>query len=172
MAYFTYPPPPAQLYLADKNHYTPGRVIPPQLICLHTTEGYNAREILSRTPNSKRSAHRYITRTGQNWILVNREDTAWTNGPSKWFTAPGSQSNQLSAYLTIEMEHLHTADPNYPIEQIRAVAYTCVYWWSIYGPLPIVYHYQVQGNKIDPPAFPRKVFDNIMLAELWKALHN
>lgn len=170
MSYFKCDPPSAVEHLADAQHYDKGRVIPVQLICLHDTVGTDSLDLLSRQPGSKKSAHRLIKRDGTNYILVNREDTAWTNGPSQWFTAPGTRAHQLSAYLTIEMEHLHSQDPSWPAAQVHAAALTCTYWWSIYGFIPIVSHWNVQANKQDPQGFPWPVFYGFMRDRLKQCL--
>lgn len=166
MPFFTIPPPPATVHLADHNHFTPGRVIQPQLICLHSTVGTDSIDWLTTTPGSNASAHRLIKKDGTNYILVQREDTAWTNGPSQWFTSPGSRAHQLSAYLTIEFENLNTGVDPYPDAQLISGAWTCAYWWSIYGALPIVGHTNVQANKTDPRGFPYARFYTHLLAKL------
>lgn len=156
--FFSTPPLAFVDYPADKDHFDVDRVLPAAVICLHDTGGTNSLDYLSRTPGSKRSAHRLISRAGRNYKLVQDKDTAWTNGPSQLYTRPGTKANQLSIYLTIEMEHLHAQDPSWPAEQVRMAAWQVCEWWGFFGFLPVVGHWQVQGNKVDPQGFPWGAF--------------
>lgn len=168
--YFDTPPLAVTDYKADANHFTPGRILPARVICLHDTVGTNSLDWLARTPGSNASAHRLISRSGHIYKLVGDQDTAWTNGPSQLYTLPGSRANQLSIYLTIEMEHKHDADPTWPDAQVAAAAAQCVEWYGYFGILPIVSHWQVQGNKVDPQGFPWESFWHFMVSRLKQCL--
>lgn len=164
--FFETPPLKFVEYPADKNHYYPGRALPVAAICLHDTVGTNSLDWLSRTPGSNASANRLISRAGIIYKLVQDADTPWTNGPSELYTTPGSRDFQKAIYLTIEMEHKHDLDPTWPDGQVQACAWQCVDWWGYYGPIPILSHWQVQHNKVDPQGFPFVKFRHFMVDRL------
>lgn len=168
--YFETPPLKFVDLPADKNHYWPGRQSLTRAICLHDTVGTDSRAWLTTTPGSNASAHRLIARDGTIYKLVDDKDTAWTNGPSKMYTSPGSLSNQNASYLTIEMEHHYKLTPDWPEAQIAACARQVVEWWGFVGFLPVVYHWQVQGNKVDPINFPFGVFHRNLVSWLKQCL--
>jgi N-acetyl-anhydromuramyl-L-alanine amidase AmpD len=168
--YFSTPPLPITTHLADANHFTRGRQSLIRAICLHDTVGVNSLDWLSKTPGSNASVNRLIDRNGRIIKIVNDSDSPWTNGPSQMYTAPGSKGNQLSNYLTIELEHHFRLTPDWPEAQIRSCAWQVVEWWGFYGFIPVVYHWQVQGNKQDPINFPFGVHSKFITERLRECL--
>lgn len=168
--YFATPPLKVVSLPADKNHYWPGRQGLIRAICLHDTVGTDSRDWLTVTPGSNASANRLISRAGINYKLVDDKDTAWTNGPSQMYTAPGTKAHQNENYLTIELEHHWKLTPDWPDVQIEGCAWQVVEWWGFYGILPVVYHWQVQGNKQDPINFPWGTFQRFVVARLKQCL--
>jgi len=145
--------------------------MPPQFIVLHTTEGRDSRAFLTTTPGSGVSCHRLI-RTGERIYKILPDDVvAWTQGPAR-VGAFGTwgRLNMNDVSLSIELEHLSIAAMAYPTDVIAKTAAQCLSWWSEYGLIPIVYHWQIQSNKSDPPAWPYERFQHELLAGLRYAL--
>jgi N-acetyl-anhydromuramyl-L-alanine amidase AmpD len=168
---------PHTKFLADEQHYRVGREVwPPRMIILHSTASKtiyaDSRVWLARSSIPAVSSHILISRAGEIVRIVEDTDTAFHAGFSD--IGPNDQYskydiNDLS--LGIELENTNQPGDIYPYNQLRATATMIVYWWYLYGFLPIIKHMQADSRKIDPQYFPDRDFSN-HLANVLKSCLN
>jgi N-acetyl-anhydromuramyl-L-alanine amidase AmpD len=101
------------------------------------------------------SAHRLISRTGQNYKLVDDLEVAHHVGKSILLpTLLGPVINANYVCLGIELENLNDGVQLYPMPQLEMAAAQIAEWIFLYGHLVVLGHTHIDGAKVDPRGMP------------------
>lgn len=178
LANFTFPSFPHTKHLADINHYMHGRKIwPPKTIILHATASNSvnddSREWLAHTSplSNPVSCHVLISRRGEIVRIVEDDHTAWHAGygvMGKYARLNTYSVNDIS--LGLELENTNQVWDTYPETQLFRAAQMVVYWWGLYGYLPINKHKDIDSRKNDPEYFPDMLFGKYLNSVLRTSL--
>lgn len=106
-------------------------------IILHSTEGSDSRDWLSKTSLPPVSIHRLIRRApGEHYKILPDNRVAWHAGSGKW---GNYQLNDVT--LGVELER--QGSQRYTEYQLEEVSALTVEWWGLYGFIPVMGHGQV-----------------------------
>ena len=151
-------------HLADAAHHWKGRNVRPVFIGLHATAGKNSEAFLTETRGSEASASFLVPKEGPAIRLVRDEDAPWTNGRSTVYVRPGGGLNPNHGVLSIEVENMNDGRDPYTVYQYDATARIVVGWWAKYGYLPVIKHWLIQSNKVDPHGWDDRLFSAHLFA--------